>query len=170
MSGMCCALNSVDAMRNTTYGLLVEEMQNHLMKSEKNVAATVGRKEGLTLVLDLHSNHASFGTVTDNYNAFNLFIGGPTEFPVLRERSLQLEPGKEHSLEFSGQVKQSGLHSFDHSQVLSASGIQDLEPSHRGCFFPDEGNLQYYDDYTFTNCRCTLVCFNWKYALWRLRF
>ena len=102
---MCCALNSVDAIRNTTYGLLVEEMQNHLEKSEQNVATSVGKKEGLTLVLDLHSNHASFGTVTDSYNAFNLFIGGPTEFPVLRERSLQLEPGKEHSLEFSGQVK-----------------------------------------------------------------
>ena len=101
---MCCALNSDDAIRNTTYGSLVEEMQNHLLKSEKKVATSVGKKEGLTLVLDLHSNHASFGTVTDNYNAFNLFIGGPTEFPVLRERSLQLEPGKEHSLQFSGQV------------------------------------------------------------------
>ena len=101
---MCCALNSVDAIRNTTYGSLVAEMQNHLLKSENKVATSVGKKEGLTLVLDLHSNYASFGTVTDNYNAFNLFIGGPTEFPVLRERSLQLEPGKEHSLEFFGQV------------------------------------------------------------------
>ena len=103
---MCCALNSVDAIRNTTYGLLVEEMQNHIREeSEKTVATSVGKKEGLTLVLDLHSNHASFGTVADSHNGFNLFIGGPTEFPVLRERSLQLEPGKEHSLEFSGQVK-----------------------------------------------------------------
>ena len=102
---MCCALNSVDAIRNTTYGMLVEEMQNHLKESEMNVVTSVGKKEGLTLVLDLHSNRASFGTVTDSYNGFNVFIGGPTEFPVLRERSLQLEPGKEHSLEFSGQVK-----------------------------------------------------------------
>ena len=102
---MCCALNSVDSMKNTTYGMLVEEMQNNITKSEKKVASSVGRKEGLKLVLDLHSNHASFGTITDNYNAFNVFIGGPSEFPVLRERSVQLEPGKEHSLEFSGQVK-----------------------------------------------------------------
>ena len=102
---MCCALNSVDSMKNTTYGMLVEEMQNNITKSEKKVASSVGRKEGLKLVLDLHSNHASFGTVTDDYNAFNVFIGGPSEFPVLRERSIQLEPGKEHSLEFSGQVK-----------------------------------------------------------------
>ena len=104
-SGMCCSLNSVDSMKNTTYGMLVEEMQNNITKSEKKVASSVGRKEGLKLVLDLHSNHASFGTVTDDYNAFNVFIGGPSEFPVLRERSVQLEPGKEHSLEFSGQVK-----------------------------------------------------------------
>ena len=114
---MCCSLNSVDSMKNTTYGLLVEEMQNNITKSEKKVASSVGRKEGLKLVLDLHSNHASFGTVADDYNAFNVFIGGPSEFPVLRERSVQLEPGKEHSLEFSGQVKDlvfllSGSHCF----------------------------------------------------------
>ena len=102
---MCCSLNSVDSMKNTTYGMLVEEMQNNITKSEKKVASSVGKKEGLKLVLDLHSNHASFGTVADDYNAFNVFIGGPSEFPVLRERSVQLEPGKEHSLEFSGQVK-----------------------------------------------------------------
>ena len=101
---MCCSLNSVDSMKNTTYGMLVEEMQNNITKSEKKVASSVGRKEGLKLVLDLHSNHASFGTVTDSYRAFTMFIGGPTEFPVLRERGIQLEPGKEHSLQFSGQA------------------------------------------------------------------
>ena len=99
---MCCALNSVDAMKNTTFGKLVEEMQND--NRQNKLPALVGKREGVSLVVDLHSNHASFGTVTDNYRAFNMFIGGPTEFPVLRERGIQLEPGKEHSLQFSGQA------------------------------------------------------------------
>ena len=103
---MCCALNSLDAMKNTTFGKLVEELQNDQQQKspEKKVPALVGKMEGVSLVVDLHSNHASFGTVTDNYRAFNMFIGGPTEFPVLRERGIQLEPGKEHSLQFSGQA------------------------------------------------------------------
>ena len=103
---MCCALNSLDAMKNTTFGKLVEELQNDEQQKnpEKKVSALVGKREGVSLVVDLHSNHASFGTVTDSYRAFNMFIGGPTEFPVLRERGIQLEPGKEHSLQFSGNI------------------------------------------------------------------
>ena len=93
-------------MKNTTFGKLVEELQNDQQEKnpEKKVSALVGKMEGVSLVVDLHSNHASFGTVTDSYRAFNMFVGGPTEFPVMRERSIQLEPGKEHSLQFSGQA------------------------------------------------------------------
>ena len=155
---MCCALNSLDAMKNTTFGKLVEELQNDQQQKnpEKKVSALVGKREGVSLVVDLHSNHASFGTVTDSYRAFTMFIGGPTEFPVLRERGIQLEPGKEHSLQFSGQaistiIALSGGNS--HYKVLSAPDIQSLKPSRRECFFRNEGNLKYYADYTFTNCR-----------------
>lgn len=101
---MCCALNTHNALQNSSYGLLVSEMQSKETQEKMAVPISIGKKEGLRLTLDLHSNHASFGTITEDFNAFSIFMGSPAEFPVLRERSLQLEPGQEHSLELSAQV------------------------------------------------------------------
>ena len=70
-SGMCCALNANKTLQNSTYSRLVEEMQG---KGEKRrVPASAGKKDGLTLILDLHSNQAALGTVNNNYDAFNIF-------------------------------------------------------------------------------------------------
>ena len=72
-SGMCCALNAGKELQNSTYSRLVEEMQGPGEK--RRVPASAGKKDGLTLVLDLHSNQAALGTVDNNYDAFNIFIG-----------------------------------------------------------------------------------------------
>ena len=72
-SGMCCALNAWNELQNSSYSRLVEEMQGPGEK--RRVPVTVGKKDGLTLVLDLHSNRAALGTVDYSYNAFNIFIG-----------------------------------------------------------------------------------------------
>jgi hypothetical protein len=37
--------------------------------------------------------------------------------------------------------------------VFSAKGIEGLDPEARHCFFPHEGNLDFYKKYTFQNCR-----------------
>ena len=55
----------------------------------------VGKMNGLRLTLDLHSNSVSFGTLEHDYNAFNVFIGQRAEFPILKEKSIQLQPGQE---------------------------------------------------------------------------
>ena len=72
-SGMCCALNTEKSLKNSTYSRLVEEMQGNGEK--RKVPLYVGKREGLTLILDLHSNRASLGTVARNSDAFNIFIG-----------------------------------------------------------------------------------------------
>ena len=72
-SGMCCALNAGNELQNSTYSRLVEEMQGEGEK--RKVPASMGKKDGLTLILDLHSNRAALGTVDNNYDAFNIFIG-----------------------------------------------------------------------------------------------
>ena len=57
------------------------------------------------------------------------------------EKSLQLQPGSEHFIELS-------------ASVVSASGIQqNILPEDRNCYFPNEGNLEFYEGYTFSNCR-----------------
>ena len=72
-SGMCCSLNGKKVIQNSTYSRLVEEMQDNWEK--RKVPVSVGKRNGLTLILDLHSNRASLGTVARNSDAFNIFIG-----------------------------------------------------------------------------------------------
>ena len=85
--------------------------------------------------------NVSFGTKQKDYDAFSIFIGQPREFPMMVERSIQLQPGSEHFIELS-------------ASVVSASGIQQhILSEDRNCYFPDEGNLEFYEGYTFSNCR-----------------
>lgn len=91
-SGMCCALNSGEALRASEYRDLVRDMQGDTL-DVKEVKSQVGKMNGLRLALDLHSNSISFGSLDQDFNAFSLFIGQRAEFPVLKEKSLQLQPG-----------------------------------------------------------------------------
>ena len=70
---MCCALNAQTSLRNSTYSQLVAEMQENEVK--KQVPVSVGKRDGVTLILDLHSNRATLGTVARNSEAFNVLIG-----------------------------------------------------------------------------------------------
>ena len=58
----------------------------------------------------------------------------------MNQNSLLIEPGKEYYLSLS-------------SQVISASGIEDIRPTSRNCFFSHEGNLEIYNEYTARNCK-----------------
>ena len=48
----------------------------------------------------------SFGTLNKDYEAFKVFIGQPEEFPIMKKRSLKLQPGREHFVELNAQVMQ----------------------------------------------------------------
>ena len=150
-SGICCALNVVDPLRVSEYQSLIKEMQAE--KRTQKVKSRVGRDMGLKLVLDLHSNTISFGTFGQQHLAFNLFIGQPEEFPMMREKSIQLEPGKEHFVDLS-------------ATVVSSKSIEGISPEARDCFFRDEGDLEFYKEYTFSNCRleCMIKAAEEKYG------
>ena len=81
----------------------------------------------------------SFGTLGQEYDAFNVFIGQPEEFPMIMEKSLQLQPGREHFIDLS-------------ARVVSTNDIKDIDPEARECYFNDEGELEFYEKYTFSNC------------------
>ena len=101
-SGMCCALNWKNTLRNSDYKDLVESMQDNTADSK--MPSHGGEKSGLRLTLDLHSNKVSFGTLDKDYDAFKVFIGQPEEFPLLRQRSIKIQPGLEHFVELNAQV------------------------------------------------------------------
>ena len=144
-SGMCCALNSADSLRSSGYKELVEEMQGS--QATQTVESKPGKRNGLRITLDLHSNSVSFGTLDKEFDAFSMFIGQTTEFPVLKQRSLQLQPGHEHFVDLS-------------ATVISSNGIEDIQPEARGCLFSEEGRLEFYERYTFTNCMLECAILN----------
>ena len=137
-TGMCCALNNADALRDSEYKGLVHKLQGETKTVP--VKSKVGRRNGLRLTLDLHSNMVSFGTLEEEYAAFSVFIGQPAEFPMMMEKSIQLQPGREHFIDLS-------------ATVVSNNDIHDILPPARECFFSDEGDLEFYKLYTFSNCR-----------------
>ena len=142
--GMCCSFNMKDIFRDSQYSQLLREMQqsdrNGSVEEREDVPkARAGLKSGVRVTLDLHSNFISHGSVHDDYNAFKVFVGQQTEFPLLNQYGVGIQPGYEHFLSVT-------------SSVVSANGIQALPPEDRNCYFSEEGSLQYYRSYTFSNC------------------
>ena len=133
-----------DSLRESNYQALVTEMQGN--KTTQKVASQEGARNGLRLTLDLHSNTVSLGTLDQQHNAFKMFIGEPAQFPMMKDKSIPLEAGHEHFVDLS-------------AKVVSTNGIRDILPEARGCFFSDEGDLEFYKSYTFSNCRleCMII-------------
>ena len=137
-SGMCCALNVEDSLRASKYQKLVKALQ--ATKKTRTLKSQEGLRNGLKLTLDLHSNTMSFGTVDQQYKAFKLFLGQPAQFPTMRDKSLQVQAGREHFIDLS-------------AKVVSTNDIREISPEARGCLFNDESHLDFYKSYTFSNCR-----------------
>ena len=138
-TGMCCALNNLDSLRNSKYKEMVKKLQGNT-PLKKLADARVGQRNGLRLTLDLHSNTVSFGTLDQEYEGFSVFIGHPAEFPMMKEKSIKVEPGREHFIDLS-------------ATMVSANDIKAIAPEDRHCFFQDESDLDFYKRYTFSNCR-----------------
>ena len=138
-TGMCCALNILDPLKNSKYQQMMKELQSEV-PTKALATSEVGQGNGLRLTLDLHSNTISFGTIDQEYDAFNVFLGQPTEFPMMKERSLKVQPGREHFIDLS-------------AVVVSAKNIKDITQEARNCFFADEGDLEFYESYTLSNCK-----------------
>ena len=143
--GLCCSLNSVQhVLKHSEYGQLVEEQQSRA--NWTGVLAGAGMRKGIKLVLDLHSDQQSFGSVFGEASGFKVFIGQKSEFPVLQQRSLPIQPGAEHRLDLS-------------ATKLTTKGIRGIKPEDRRCYFEDEGNLDFYEDYSYISCmfECKLL-------------
>ena len=136
--GMCCALNVDDSLRDSEYQTLVKEMQGDW--ATRRVKSKEGARNGLRLTLDLHSNTVSLGTLDQQHNAFKMFIGEPAQFPMMLDKSVPLQPGKEHFVDLS-------------ATLVTTNGIRGISPEDRGCLFTDESDLDFYKGYTFINCR-----------------
>ena len=79
------------------YFLQLPQCSHDVEKKVKRIVFSDHCALVLKLELDL-------GTLNKDYDAFKVFIGKPEEFPVVKKRSLKLQPGKEHFVELKAQV------------------------------------------------------------------
>ena len=85
----------------------------------------------------------SFGTLETEFSAFSMFIGRPDDFPMMKRKSIKIQPGQEHFIEISG------------TRTI-AKDIKTLSPETRQCYFPNEEDYPFpslYSRYTADNCR-----------------
>ena len=69
-----------------------------------------------------------------------VYIGSHTEFPAINKKAIVIEPGREHFLSLK-------------TQLISANKkIKKLSSEERNCFFSGEGDLEFYDLYSYDNC------------------
>ena len=146
--GICCSFNFNSSMKETTYAKLIRDLKsqemalNNFSSPEERpiLKGRVGFEMGLKVVLDSHSHIASPATVSSDGNAFQVFIGDPGEFPFLRNRAIQIQPGFENHVDVSAIQISANLNIVSHS-------IED-----RKCKFYWEGELEFHADYSYTSC------------------
>ena len=141
-SGMCCALNVNSSLRKSVYTHLVEDMQkrDNGRENMKVLEAKPGKRNGIKLTLDLHSNFQASGSVYDDFIGFKLFVGDASEFPNMKDYGLTIQPGHEHFISLSNTI------------LRADPEIRNIPAEKRNCYFPEEGNLELYKYYTYSNC------------------
>ena len=132
-------MNTKNLLKEPKYRNLILEKDS---LEKETVRISGGINNGLRIILDLHSNQVSFGTLETEFNSFLVFLGRPGDFPMLKRKSLKIQPGQEHFIEVSG-------------SITTANGIKSLSPEQRQCYFPDKDYplLSLYSRYTAENCR-----------------
>ena len=107
--GICCSFNFNSSLTETVYAKLIRELKlkermkrNLSIEGREVLKGKVGFDMGLKVVMDSHSNIASPATINSDGNAFQVYIGNPSEFPFLRNRAVQIQPGHENHVEVSG--------------------------------------------------------------------
>ena len=95
---------------------------------------------GLKVALDSHSNIASPATINSDGNAFQVYIGNPSEFPFLRNRAVQIMPGYENHVEVSG------------IKIAADPNIVSHSVEDRKCQFYWESELEFHAGYSYTSC------------------
>ena len=132
-------MNTKNLLKESKYRYLILEKDFLEMET---VRTSDGINNGLRIILDLHSNKVSFGTLETEFDSFSVFLGRPEDFPMIKRKSLKIQPGQEHFIEISG------------TRTI-ADDIKSLSPEQRKCYFPKEDFLSpsLYSRYTVDNCR-----------------
>ncbi|XP_023344136.1 mucin-5AC [Eurytemora carolleeae] len=144
-SGFCCAFNNHQQLQDSEYKTLMQTMTqeeiNATTSEDTEYKIEPGLSQGLTVILDKHSNLESLGSVDRDWEGFQVFVGSPHEFPELKERGVMLEGGSEHYLEVTA------------TKTTTTDDLRTESAEKRVCKFQDEnGEFSLYKTYSRTNC------------------
>ena len=152
--GMCCTFNMKKAdqmFKDSRYQKMVTFMQardkNHSFERDKDIGdwienpiPTAGRKKGLQLVIDAHSDLLSGGSVTEDFDGFYAIINSNDQFPTVTRNSVLIRAGHNNIV------------SMGATKVESDPKIKKVDYNKRYCLFPDEKKLYVHKEYSQANC------------------
>ena len=154
--GLCCSFNMEKAeniFKDSKYKdaismRQVDDIQHGFDDGEKPKWYTetnepipeAGRKKGLTLIFDGHTDKISSGTVSDNFQGFPIIVDDNDKFPLSSVSELIARPGYESN------VRVNAFH------LESLNETRKYGPDKRHCYFPDEYELEMHNYYSQANC------------------
>ncbi len=161
--GMCCSFNMKaadeiyvqSAYRDKLQTLQTTDKKTSFISStvpsyyvDNNEPKTIpGKKKGLILMLDAHSNWLEPGSIDGNLGGFSAFVESSGSFPLMSQGGLSIKPGYNNIITLT-------------SSILNADeSMRSLDKQARVCLFTEENEgLEIHQKYTYLNCKfeCTL--------------
>ena len=155
--GMCCTFN-IDSAEEMFKESKYREMVDFMQKRDQNMSyerdkslgpkwedgtepySEPGRKKGLTVILDAHSNMVTGGSVPEDFDGYYAVIDSTDTYPMTTRKSVLLRPGHNNIV------------SMGATKVTADENIRDIKPLDRNCLFKDEMNMNVHNSYTQANC------------------
>ena len=163
-SGICCAFNMKEAddlfakSEYTTHVKGIQEEEKQLAFKardssfdwyEKNSEpqSQAGKKMGLTVVLDAHSDYIGDFSTNSDFQGFTAMILNPGDFPLTNLNDFEIMPGRNNMVALTAM------------KVTADPKIRSIVPDAPKCYFDDETeNIMIHKDYSQVNClfECSL--------------
>ena len=118
--GVCCSFNRETADKiftQSTYSELITKLQqDDYSQALKNATlpdwyinngepkTSSGNNMGLTVVLDGHTNYMGTFSLDSDFEGYSVFIGQPSDFPLIRQTSIPVVPGLNNLVALSGNI------------------------------------------------------------------
>ena len=155
--GMCCSFNmksTNEMFQESRYQEILDSMQSRdknqsfvKEKLKEKVGSwngvpisQAGRKKGLQVILDAHSDYLSGSTVPEDFDGFFAVIDSNNQFPTVNRKTVLLRPGHNNIV------------SMKATMVTSEEAIRKFDPIKRHCLFPDEMKMKIHKMYSQANC------------------
>ena len=114
-------------------------------QSAEKLQAETGRREGLQLVLDGHTDQIKPGSISDNFLGFHVVVDGKQNYPFTSKNGIPVKSGQENEVIIRATR-------FE-SDTLTE---KEVTPFKRNCYFSNEvtskNPMKMYKNYTQTNC------------------